>query len=532
LFQPTDAHSDTKSVSLSIQGPKLTNFGSPTIYTITYHNRGVVALTTSSLSVRFPTGFLVTKSSKPTKKNSKNEWDLGRIDPGEQGAVSITGILYGENRENRSWRAFLTYQGEALNSEVQETASFETTLINNPYTTLINGPTTIAPGMEAAYTFTVTNSSTTQSTDLELAPTWPEYFTVTSSSPALSKTLRWRIPKETTSSSLTFTLYGRFSQNSEKKAAIKNSLVVLLPEINQNFVAHTTSFTTEQAAGVTQGLALAINGSGAETIQASPADILSITLNAKNTSPTLIRDGVLRLVFQTPSTKRQSLLNWTKLHDEADGDLRGEQVSATIRQATLTWTKKHISRLGEFAPGEEISTSLSIPIKDASLFDLSTVKERTIVITGSLTFTDASNTIQTITLPRRLITLSSDLFFEQRLSTTTSETAQETYASTWLLSHSFGSLKNIKASAEVFPNVVFKETAPPSAGLATYDPATKRLSWTISDMPESVDVLSWSFTLDLPTKNPSQNTLISKITIEAEDERGNIILREVSPTPL
>jgi hypothetical protein len=45
----------------------------------------------------------------------------------------------------------------------------------------------------------------------------------------------------------------------------------------------------------------------------------------------------------------------------------------------------------------------------------------------------------------------------------------------------------------------------------------KRITWTIPSMPESIDVGSGTFTLVVNAKNPTQNTLLSKVKIEATD---------------
>lgn len=525
---PTEA--TAHNVSIAFSGPTLTDFGAPATYTITYSNNSNQTLTKSSLALRFPVGFVLTKSSRPAKNTAKNEWDLGTIEPGERGTLTITGLLYGANRDTRSWRAFLSYQGATLNAEVQETASFETTIVNSPYAVRIDGPATVAPGTEAAYTFTVDTNESSFGTNVEIAPTWPENFAVMTSSPALSKTLRWNIPKNSPSSSQKFVISGRFAPSSEKSLAVKANLLVVLPETNQSFAASSASLVSEQVQSAANGLALAINGSGEDTVSATPGDTVNLTLSIKNTTANIIKDGTVRLIFQAPSIKRQSILNWAKISDKLDGDLRGEQVSDSIRQATISWNKKHLSSLGNFAPGDEATISLSVPIKDTALFDLGSIKERTIAITGGLSFTDASNTAQTLALARHAVTLGADLSIEGRHQATT-DAGTETHALTWILSHSFGGLKNIKVSAEVFPDVVFTQS-PPAAGISTFDPATKRLTWVVSDMPESVDLLAWSFNLAVAGKKPGQNTLISKVTVEAEDDSGQKISREIAPTPL
>ena len=55
------------------------------------------------------------------------------------------------------------------------------------------------------------------------------------------------------------------------------------------------------------------------------------------------------------------------------------------------------------------------------------------------------------------------------------------------------------------------------AGEAKFDPKTKRLTWKVSTMPVSVDVLALKFGFTLNTKNPTQTDLISKVSVKATD---------------
>lgn len=522
----------TRDVTLAISGPALTDFGATTTYTISYTNTSPTTLLNPTLTVRFPTGFVMLKSSQNPKKGSKNEWDLNPIESGERGTLTISGRLYGGNRESRSWRSFLTYQGASLNSEVQETASFETTIVNSPYSLRIDGPATVPAGSEATYTFTVATNETAFASNLELAPNWGENFAITSSSPALSKTLRWTILKGSTSTETHFQATGILNDSIEKNQTIKAGLQVLADNPAESVTVSTANLITELTPRISGGLALAINGSSAPALTQGPGDLLNITLNFKNTTESPLKDGVLRLVFQAPSLKRQSVINWTKLNDKLDGDLRGEQISDTIRQATLSWNKKQLPALANLIPGDEVSLTLSVPIKDTSLFDLENSKERTITLTGGFSFATSSGTPKLLPLSPRKIVLTSDISFENRDSVTSDTAGNETHSLTWIISHSFGNLKNVKLSADVFPTVTFNQTSTAPAGIANFDNATKHLTWVIPEIPESVDVLAWPFSLMVTNRNPGQNTLISKITLEAEDESGQPIRRESTPTLL
>ena len=45
----------------------------------------------------------------------------------------------------------------------------------------------------------------------------------------------------------------------------------------------------------------------------------------------------------------------------------------------------------------------------------------------------------------------------------------------------------------------------------------KKISWKIAELPESIDVANAAFTIIINKKNPTQNPLLSKVHIQAED---------------
>jgi hypothetical protein len=79
------------------------------------------------------------------------------------------------------------------------------------------------------------------------------------------------------------------------------------------------------------------------------------------------------------------------------------------------------------------------------------------------------------------------------------------------------------------PDITFKELSIPPAGTYIFDQKTKQLTWKIPEMPTSVDVLGWPFSITLNNKNSSQNTLMSKVTLEAEDTVTGKVIKLTGP---
>jgi hypothetical protein len=79
-------------------------------------------------------------------------------------------------------------------------------------------------------------------------------------------------------------------------------------------------------------------------------------------------------------------------------------------------------------------------------------------------------------------------------------------------------LKNIRVEAELYGDVtVSTTTMKVPAGEVLYDAASKKLVWTVPNMPTTVDVLALQIPVVLTAKNPTQTHLSSKASFRATD---------------
>ena len=516
------ALSDNK-ISFEIIGPSETAVGATTTYTISYRNNLKTAAKNCLLTINYPEGFVFAESSPSPSGGGRNEWSLGELAPKAEGEIQIIGRTLGDLEQEASWRAFFNYQPDNFNSEMQEIATLKTKIASSPVSISIGGPDKKTVGEEAEYVFTLKNEGDWQPEKLELAPSWPANFFLTSSSPALAKNNRWIIKMTATSTAtsspanLVFKIRGKLGDNASSTAEneIKISANVFLPPTDglKSYRLASGEIKTELTKNECE-LRLAVNGSMTD-FGSRPGETLNITLNAKNAGKDTMRRAVIRLTLDAPALKKQSALNWPEIDDPLDGTIIGSQLSETRRRGQISWNSAQLATLKEIKAGQEISIDLRLPIRGAETFDLAELTEYAVSLLPEIEYTDTAGKTRSFAGNPINITLNSDLTFEKRDDNLGGVPPQREI--TWLLGNSFHPLKNLELSASILGRVSFESPTPTPAGEVTFDADTQKVTWKISEMPEGVDVLALPFTVTILKENPTQNLLISKVHVRAED---------------
>jgi hypothetical protein len=521
LLMPNNKKFSENQINLSIDGPQSVISGTAATYKISYENNQSLALKQATLNVQYPEGFVFISSDPDSKNSGHTEWQLNEIGAHKKKEIVITGLTYGSLDQKQSWRVFLTYQPENFSSELQKASFLNVTVAKSPYSLAISGPSKTIIGNSSEYTFSVKKEEVSEITKLELKPAWPQNFFITSSSPALSKDYKWIIePNKTASSSdsWSFKIIGKFSPAASGTSRLsRDDISGALSTINNknSFALANAKATTE----LTQNdldFNLAINGSLAN-FSSQPGDNLNITLSLKNQSAGELKNASLKLTLDAPSAKRQSLLDWPKLEDKFDGDIRGIQINDTVRRGEISWTKIKIPDLAKINKNQEMSIDVRLPIKDGSSFSLSDFNSSSqFTAIAEVSFKDMDNISHTYSSNQIIITVNSDLKFEARDAVSGDGNGQK-HQINWVLTNNFHPLKNITLSADVYGNIEVDLPSQAPAGEVKFDPTGKKITWTIAEMPESVDTLALPITITLNKINPTQELLVSKVHIQAED---------------
>lgn len=509
-------------IELSLIGKNEVIEGAPFTYTIQYKNKQNKNLVNPTIQITYPAGFIFSSSSLPSTNSDHTEMKLSNILPYQSGSFTVSGTVWGNSSNPSSLKVTLNYGLENILSTFQTQVNFPITPNNSLSLLTINGPTQANVGSEVQYTFSLAPINNAGLGKLTLSLILPPQFSLTTSTPSLTTDGYWPASPTSTVTS-TFSIKGKFTEPIDL-SSLENVFYIYLADKNKNELESQTVKTTAVKTPI--ALSLSVNGSS-DAVQAGPGDSLNFSINLKNASDKALTNATVRLSLDAPSVQNKSLLNWAQIVDKLNGDIVGKQINPTLRNGTITWDKKQFASLGQLKLDQEATFQLSLPIKDASLIALENVIGNEIKVNADVSFTDANGNKSTITANPITISLHSDLTLKNKV-----EADNQTYSVHWTLNNHWHTLKNVVVSATAYGDVAW-QGEPTPAGTSSYDSKTKTITWTIKQLPDSLDVLDWRFTLKINTPNPTQNTLISKITVQGEDSvTGGKINFTLDPTLL
>ena len=519
LFLPTVSHFDNSQVDLSIQGPQNFVVGATTTYSVIFKNKQSVNLNKISLTINYPQGFIYSQSTLPPNNAGKNEWDIGTLKPNEEKTLQITGNSFGSLGTAASWRALLNYTPENFNSEMQKIATLDVKPDQAPMSVAIAGLDKVAVGSTSTYTITINSADNLANKNLTVTPAFPDNFIITSSSLPLEKNV-WNIKATSSTTSTpvnqyTITFAGQFKDGSADTSALKVQVSQVDQVAMTNYLLAETTLQTELIKNAVI-VNTAINGSLTD-FDSKPGEVLNFTVAVKNAGKEDINNAKIQLVIDSPSFKKQSILAWSNIADKNDGDINGSQISDSIRRATLTWDKDKNKNLASIKTGAQTNLDFQLPLKNSEQAPWSSVDGYQIMVTTTLTYTDKTGAIQTITGNSIVITLNSDISFKQKNEVSADNKEREKHDITWILSNTYHALKNVTVSADLFGDITFATASSTPAGTLQFDQTSKHLTWSIPELTENSDVLALPFSVTINQKNPTQNTLISKVHIQAQD---------------
>ncbi len=523
LNTPHTKDSADTYLSLKLSGPDSIAFGTTSTYVISYKNLKKYNLNNSQIDVRYPAGFIFSSSSIPSKNTSHTQFSLGTIRPSQEGDITISGLLYGETNEEKNFRITTNFQSEDSSATLTKTITLKSQITESPFNiTLTTKKPTDSTQISQVNVSVSKKISTPFPYKMELTMNVPANFLAASATPQFSRGNTWTINPEMfkNSNTLNFSFQGNFKENSATSLAFQASLNLIPNSQAQKILiakANLGSKVNEQVItqnNSDQNITLRINGSE-NNIDSSPGDLLSVEIPLNNTSQESWTDSQVKISFEAPSYNKQSIFNWNQIKDDADGDLKGEQVSDSIRKATLGWNSKNIPYLKKVDPGSKNMITFSVPLKTKELFDFTKISSPTIKATATVSYKSSTGEQKNITSGSVNIHLGSDISFEARGAKSNSDNGGD-YQISWILNKNDHPLKNIVINSTLPKELTWVPPASIPAGSVNYDETSRQITWTIKEMPESLDVLALQFSLNLNSAS-TPDTLLSETKITAND---------------
>jgi hypothetical protein len=513
MYLPNNKNFSEDKISLIINGPTDIVVGATSTYTITIYNEQDSDLNDVILSLQYPKGFIFVSSTPNSSNAGHTEWDIDNIQGGRKNIIYITGRTFGAKEKQESWRVAITYRPSNFNYQIQKNISLIIEPKKMPIAISVTGPDKISANSKVEYTYKIKKDVNASLGTLDITPIFSPSFNIASSSPALAVGKQWTIDTSTSTDSWTFKISGQYASTTETKAEAKATLSI--PIAGESYQLAETVLKT-QLAEEELDFNLAINGS-IGNFSSQPGQTLNFTIYFKNDSKTNLKDGNIKLTIDGPSSNEKSALDWPNIKDKYDGDIKGVQLSNDTRRGEIYWDKEKIPNLASPKAGQDISINVSLPIRDIEQFDLTTLKTFQIKVKADMNYKDSSNISRSLSSNQIIITLNSDLSFETRDSSSQNSAGLTEHKIKWILTNNFHPLKNITVSADAYGDINWKVDSIPPAGQIDFNSSTKKITWIIADMPESVDILSMPFTITINKNNPTQNKLVSKVNITAED---------------
>jgi hypothetical protein len=521
LFQPKTDFSEN-DVIVSVSGDEQTTPGGEVHYRIRYRNGQHVPLAQTNIQIRYPQGFTFSSSSIPATNDTHDEWTLGVLNPDEGGYLDITGTMYADVGSEQSIRAFFNYKPANFSSEFQKVSVLAVKVQDSPVEFTVVAPDQVSPGrdVELVITAKAKEGATIGKTTFVLDPGIG--FTKKSSEPVSDAYQAYQWTFDSLAEAKTVKVVGSFAKNNEDKQHI---IVRVLGHQNDTIQDDGFIIATQEKdiafSEMPVEINLAINGS-MDNMSVAPGDVLNATISVKNLSQAALAHATIKFILDNPSANKKSILNWNKLDDKADGTITGEQVTDEVRRGSITWDETNISALASVAPDAEVKIDVSIPIKngdETSLSDFTSDK-----MSGSVEVQyDKGEGKEIIKSNNVEMIINSDFGFEVRDDVSSDSSGQEVHTVTWLLNNTYHDLKNIQLDADVYGNVQWDATGlSVPAGEVKYDEKTKHIVWKVPTMSNSTDVLALKFAIVIPNKNPTQTTLVSKVTAKATDVVTNM----------
>lgn len=506
------------SVTLGMTGDESVRIGQEARYKITYFNGGRVPLGKTLLQVKYPEGFILTGSDIEPVNEAKNEWALGAVPANKDGTINLKGYMYGDVGAKQSFRLFLNYIPANFNAEFQSVASLPVEFKSAPLVMSVTGPDDIISGREAVITIKVKPAGDETVKNVAVVMNPGGGFIKKSSAPASDQFHEYQWNFNEIKNEQTIAVKGVFlpdSASSSQPVAVQALAWKDAKRAGDGFVLAEQLFSVPITASDIS-TRVAINGATAD-LSVQPGESLTATMVVKNNGSKPVKHVTARLVFDAPSGKdKKSIINWSELNDALDGVVAGEQLSASVRRGSITWREAQYKDFLQLDPGESANIDIRLPLKAAGDVSLSTIDTHDIQAVAEAQYEIGGKKEVVASAPIH-ITINSDFTVTVSDSSVT-DGDKETHNVSWTLNNTWHDLKDIRLEAELYGDFVWqKDQVFAGAGEAAFDERTKKLVWTIPEMPSSVDVLNLQFPIVLQSKNPTQTNLTSKIKAQATD---------------
>lgn len=345
--------SSGNNITIGINGPVTVDGGQPATFQIAVANQNTAPIQSAVLIITYPVGTQMTDGSGKELTTERRAIDnIGAL---EVVNVSVPVLVFGEQNEDKQIKAAIEYRVSGSNATFsKETDPLHFKIGSSPVSVTVDTVKNISSGQQADITLTITSNSQTPLTDLLVKATYPSAFDMGSANPEpIAGENTWSIAALKPNAKTTIVVHGIITGNQNDIPHF--TFVVGVPNQQDRFsLASTLSSATADISIEQPFLAVSttVNGDSGSTISIADKGLVNMQIKVKNTLPTSVYDGVVKVVI-SGNAVNQSLVR----------AMQGFYDSTTN---TVTWDSSSNPLLKELTPGNEQVIGLSLtPSTDA-----------------------------------------------------------------------------------------------------------------------------------------------------------------------
>ncbi|MBI4437513.1 hypothetical protein HY631_01025 [Candidatus Uhrbacteria bacterium] len=514
---------DNETLSLSVEGPEEVKSGEPVSYTFRYENTGSVPIASLVMKLNVPDSFHILSATP--EPGRADEWTIGSLSAGSDGAVSVEGVFLSEVPSSERLQALFTYKPANFSSDFQDIATHKVDVNDSVVALSLTGPEKALSGDVSEFIVNVQNTGSESVYNLRVTPVRPQDFTLSESDPALPDgDSFWTIPVLEPGELKAITLRGAFTSTASGEQTLAVTVGFVDDELT---LAQATEEVVTDVLGAGMAFSIIVNGSN-QNQTAELGETLRASVDFKNASEEAAENLSFEMTLQ--GNGGNVPIAWSGA-DLGNGSRSGN---------TITWTQDAIPALARLDPDEEGVIDLSLPLSSS----LGGNDAQSFTLTVTLTLLKVGNVSGTRTLSATpiVISLNSDVrvnaqarYYSEagsaigsgalppRVGETTS------YRIYWNIANSLHALTGLKMSTTLPQDVTWLERTDTDIGTVSYNATTRLVTWTASKLPVEVEHAGAWFDVAI---HPDESDigrfmkLTSPTSFEAKDTTTNETLNE------
>ena len=511
---------DVSGLDLEIVAPENILAGEEFSYQVSYHNPTKYILSRARLEIQYPENFVFTAAS--IAPNSGNYgWDIPDMDPGSNGALTITGRIINQPDSANVIVGYLSYNPGTLSSQFKKEASASTIVNGLGFKADLSYSNTAFINQDNEITLVLSDVQENYLGDFNIAFTLPveanASVVMTNEKPATATPLvgasstkiivvktggaSWQVGNLLQASGrqeipLTYKIKQK-SDNLEVKVRLEKKM-----ENGESYVFWEKAFKPELVSS-DLNLTMILNGSKSDS-SLTFGQPLHYSLTYANKGASAYKDVVIMAALNS------DFLNWSSLADEKKGE---------VRNHTIIWTKNEIPELAEIKPGDEGTIDFSLNL--AAFKDSDQGKELSVVSYGQYSMNNKAvkgdeNKSNTVTSK-----INSDLSLHEAILYFNSDnlpvgsgplppkvgekTSVKVY---WTIKNNLHELSDARVVLSLPSYVAWDNGNSTNVGNIYYDNATRQVIWEVGRLPVAAYRVDAEFGISLTPTDGDRNKIL------------------------